>query len=419
MGTVGGGARRHRHARRRRPASAASTRLGVLDVGARIARRGRAGVGRRAVLTNGPRMTHALEAPEAPATCAGVPGPVVACVLDGVGIGAHDESDAVWLARTPNLDWLARHALATSLCAHGTAVGMPSDDDMGNSEVGHNALGAGRIFDQGAKLVERRDRRRADCSAARSGSSSSIACASRASRCTSSACFGRQRPQPHRPPVRDAAPLRRGRRARGARARAARRPRRARAQRARLRRRARRAARDAAPPRRSRLPDRVGRRPHARDDGPLRGRLAHRRARLEHARARRGARVPQRARGDRDALPRGPVGQRPVSPAVRDRRRERPGRPDPRRRRGGAVQLPRRPRDRALARVRGRGVRRVPARAAPRRAVRRHDAVRRRPAASRSASSSRRPRSSARSASTSSTTTCTSSRSARPRSSAT
>jgi 2,3-bisphosphoglycerate-independent phosphoglycerate mutase len=84
---------------------------------------------------------------------AGVPGPVVACVLDGVGIGAHDESDAVWLARTPNLDWLARNALASSLCAHGTAVGMPSDDDMGNSEVGHNALGAGRIFDQGAKLV--------------------------------------------------------------------------------------------------------------------------------------------------------------------------------------------------------------------------------------------------------------------------
>ena len=33
--------------------------------------------------------------------------------------------------------------------AHGTAVGLPSDDDMGNSEVGHNALGAGRIFAQG------------------------------------------------------------------------------------------------------------------------------------------------------------------------------------------------------------------------------------------------------------------------------
>ena len=76
---------------------------------------------------------------------AGVPGPVVACILDGVGIGAHDDSDAVWLARTPNLDWLAKNALATSLRAHGKAVGMPSDADMGNSEVGHNALGSGRI----------------------------------------------------------------------------------------------------------------------------------------------------------------------------------------------------------------------------------------------------------------------------------
>jgi 2,3-bisphosphoglycerate-independent phosphoglycerate mutase len=84
---------------------------------------------------------------------AGVKGPVVACILDGVGVGAHDESDAVWLARTPNLDWLGANALATRLKAHGTAVGMPSDADMGNSEVGHNALGCGRIFDQGAKLV--------------------------------------------------------------------------------------------------------------------------------------------------------------------------------------------------------------------------------------------------------------------------
>ncbi len=39
------------------------------------------------------------------------------------------------------------------MLAHGTAVGLPCDDDMGNSEVGHNALGAGRVFDQGAKLV--------------------------------------------------------------------------------------------------------------------------------------------------------------------------------------------------------------------------------------------------------------------------
>ena len=83
----------------------------------------------------------------------GVPGPVVVCVMDGVGIGRKDESDAVWLARTPTLDRLAREVPTGQLLAHGKAVGMPSDDDMGNSEVGHNAIGAGRIFDQGAKLV--------------------------------------------------------------------------------------------------------------------------------------------------------------------------------------------------------------------------------------------------------------------------
>src|SRR5690348_4278553 len=84
----------------------------------------------------------------------GVAGPVVVCVMDGVGIGAHDEGDAVWLARTPTLDRLAQGTAVTALTAHGTAVGMPSDADMGNSEVGHNALGAGRTFDQGAKLVD-------------------------------------------------------------------------------------------------------------------------------------------------------------------------------------------------------------------------------------------------------------------------
>ena len=83
----------------------------------------------------------------------GVAGPVVVCVMDGVGIGRRDESDAVWLAQTPHLDRLAQTCPTTTLRAHGEAVGMPSEDDMGNSEVGHNAIGAGRIFDQGAKLV--------------------------------------------------------------------------------------------------------------------------------------------------------------------------------------------------------------------------------------------------------------------------
>jgi len=83
----------------------------------------------------------------------GLAGPVVVCVMDGVGIGRRDDSDAVWLARTPNLDRLAATTPTLQLAAHGPAVGMPSEGDMGNSEVGHNALGAGRVFDQGAKLV--------------------------------------------------------------------------------------------------------------------------------------------------------------------------------------------------------------------------------------------------------------------------
>ena len=84
----------------------------------------------------------------------GVPGPVLIVVMDGVGCGASNEGDAVWLARTPTLDRLATQSLTTRLRAHGTAVGLPSDDDMGNSEVGHNAFGAGRVFDQGAKRVQ-------------------------------------------------------------------------------------------------------------------------------------------------------------------------------------------------------------------------------------------------------------------------
>jgi 2,3-bisphosphoglycerate-independent phosphoglycerate mutase len=80
-------------------------------------------------------------------------GPVVFLILDGVGIGKHDESDGVYLARTPVLDSLFQEPLYAQLKAHGKAVGLPTDEDMGNSEVGHNALGAGRVFSQGAMLV--------------------------------------------------------------------------------------------------------------------------------------------------------------------------------------------------------------------------------------------------------------------------
>ena len=80
-------------------------------------------------------------------------GPLLLIIMDGIGIGRNDDSNAVFMARTPNLDRLCKSNLYTQLLAHGSSVGLPSDKDMGNSEVGHNAIGAGRIFKQGASLV--------------------------------------------------------------------------------------------------------------------------------------------------------------------------------------------------------------------------------------------------------------------------
>ena len=84
---------------------------------------------------------------------AGVAGPVLTIVMDGVGLAPDNQGNAVSLAYTPTLDSIMDKYPMVSLKAHGTAVGLPSDDDMGNSEVGHNALGSGQVFAQGAKLV--------------------------------------------------------------------------------------------------------------------------------------------------------------------------------------------------------------------------------------------------------------------------
>jgi 2,3-bisphosphoglycerate-independent phosphoglycerate mutase len=83
----------------------------------------------------------------------GVQGPVVIIVMDGYGIPKSDAGSAIAAARKPTLDRLFAEFPNIQLRAHGTAVGMPSDDDMGNSEVGHNAIGAGQVYSQGASLV--------------------------------------------------------------------------------------------------------------------------------------------------------------------------------------------------------------------------------------------------------------------------
>ncbi len=84
---------------------------------------------------------------------AGIKGPVVTVVMDGIGVNTSPVGNAVHHAYTPVLDRLFKQYGNLVLKAHGTAVGMPSDDDMGNSEVGHNALGSGQVYNQGAALV--------------------------------------------------------------------------------------------------------------------------------------------------------------------------------------------------------------------------------------------------------------------------
>lgn len=81
-------------------------------------------------------------------------GPVLVVVMDGVGLAPAGKGNAVALARTPVLDGLVGSEMHVPLHAHGTHVGLSSDSDMGNSEVGHNTLGGGRIFAQGGKLVQ-------------------------------------------------------------------------------------------------------------------------------------------------------------------------------------------------------------------------------------------------------------------------
>ena len=75
-------------------------------------------------------------------TFSGVKGPLLTIVMDGVGIAEDNGANAIAAAHTPTLDRIMKNYPTLAIKAHGTAVGLPSDDDMGNSEVGHNALGS-------------------------------------------------------------------------------------------------------------------------------------------------------------------------------------------------------------------------------------------------------------------------------------
>ncbi|MCG6941111.1 MAG: 2,3-bisphosphoglycerate-independent phosphoglycerate mutase [Thiohalocapsa sp.] len=82
-------------------------------------------------------------------------GPVVLVIMDGIGLAPPNDGNAVSSADIPTLRRLWREHASLQLAAHGTAVGLPTDKDMGNSEVGHTIMGAGRVLPQGASLVQR------------------------------------------------------------------------------------------------------------------------------------------------------------------------------------------------------------------------------------------------------------------------
>ena len=74
-------------------------------------------------------------------------------ILDGWGIGDHGKDDVIFCTPTPYMDYLAQNYPMSQLLASGENVGLP-DGQMGNSEVGHLNIGAGRIVLRGGQFEE-------------------------------------------------------------------------------------------------------------------------------------------------------------------------------------------------------------------------------------------------------------------------
>ena len=68
-------------------------------------------------------------------------------ILDGFGMNENENGNAIKLAKTPNIDKLMKTCPTTVIHTSGMEVGLP-DGQMGNSEVGHTNIGAGRIVYQ-------------------------------------------------------------------------------------------------------------------------------------------------------------------------------------------------------------------------------------------------------------------------------
>ena len=82
-------------------------------------------------------------------------GPLIHVVLDGWGVGPPDETNAIHQATLPVMDGLIQNHPYTQLWTHGKYVGLPSENDLGGSEVGHMTMGAGVIKQQGPTLIKK------------------------------------------------------------------------------------------------------------------------------------------------------------------------------------------------------------------------------------------------------------------------
>ena len=78
--------------------------------------------------------------------------PAVVLVLDGYGTAPHSQGNAITLAKTPNMDKYAKMYPYGQLIASGESVGLPANE-VGNSEVGHLTIGAGRAISQSLKRI--------------------------------------------------------------------------------------------------------------------------------------------------------------------------------------------------------------------------------------------------------------------------
>ncbi|MDX8396173.1 MAG: 2,3-bisphosphoglycerate-independent phosphoglycerate mutase [Mariprofundaceae bacterium] len=81
--------------------------------------------------------------------------PALLIIMDGWGMGTGGPEDAIAQANTPVFDRLWANYAHTELMTHGLHVGLPSDKDMGGSEVGHLTMGAGQVLDQGPTRINK------------------------------------------------------------------------------------------------------------------------------------------------------------------------------------------------------------------------------------------------------------------------